>query len=48
MCAAVGHPVRKLRRIREGVLTLEGLSAGQYRELTEKEIEALRREAGED
>ena len=48
MCAAVGHPVRKLRRIREGVLTLEGLSAGQYRELTEKEIEALLREAGED
>jgi 23S rRNA pseudouridine2605 synthase len=43
MLDAVGHPVRSLHRSRYGPLTLEGLAAGQWRELTSGEVEALRR-----
>jgi 23S rRNA pseudouridine2605 synthase len=42
MLAAVGHPVRRLHRSRYGPLTLAGLGAGEWRELTPAEIEALR------
>jgi 23S rRNA pseudouridine2605 synthase len=41
MCEAAGHPVLKLRRIRFGPLTLEGLPRGKYRHLTEAEIGGL-------
>lgn len=43
MCAAIGHPVLELERIRLGFLTLEGLSTGQYRPLTSDEVERLKK-----
>jgi len=46
MMAAVGHPVRKLVRIRMGPLSLKGLARGEWRELTRQEIGRLRRAGG--
>ena len=46
MCEAVGHPVRRLERVRFGSLELGSLRAGAVRELTAEEISALRRVAG--
>ena len=48
MCAAVGHPVRNLRRTRYAGLDLEGIEPGKWRELTPDEVESLRRVAGDD
>jgi len=45
MLANLGHPVRKLRRVRMGPLQLKGLQAGQWRELTPKELGLLREQA---
>lgn len=42
MCAAIGHEVRTLKRIRLGSLELGELASGKWRELTAKEIKALR------
>ncbi len=41
MCGAVGHPVRSLRRVGFGFLTLDGLAPGQWRPLEPEEIEGL-------
>lgn len=41
MLQAVGHPVKKLKRETYGFLTLDGLTSGQYRELTRDEVKAL-------
>ena len=41
MTAAVGHPTLRLVRIGIGPLTLAGLRPGQWRELTEEELQAL-------
>ena len=38
MLASRGKPVKYLRRIREGTLTLEALEKGNYRLLTPEEI----------
>ena len=47
MFAATGHEVLALKRVSFGPLTLpEDLPEGAWRELTEKELEALRRAAG--
>jgi 23S rRNA pseudouridine2605 synthase len=46
MCAAVGHPVRRLHRSRYAGLDVEGLRRGDWRELTPAEVDALRRRAG--
>ncbi|HSF33922.1 MAG TPA: pseudouridine synthase [Candidatus Tectomicrobia bacterium] len=46
MCEAVGHPVRRLRRVQFAGLDLMGLSAGQYRLLSPHEVLALKRLAG--
>jgi 23S rRNA pseudouridine2605 synthase len=43
MCAAVGHPVRRLHRSRYAELELGGLAPGEWRELTSEEIAVLRR-----
>src|SRR6266498_3958389 len=43
MCAAVGHPVRRLHRSRYAGLTLEGLEPGRWRELEPSEVAALLR-----
>jgi 23S rRNA pseudouridine2605 synthase len=46
MLAAVGHPVSRLHRSGYGPLTLAGLAAGRWRELTPEEVELLRRTSG--
>ena len=46
MCAAVGHPVRRLHRSRYAGLTLDGLVAGASRTLTLAEVDALRAAPG--
>ena len=43
MMAKLGHPVKKLRRIKIGPLTLKGMQPGQWRDLTQGEIDMLRR-----
>jgi 23S rRNA pseudouridine2605 synthase len=46
MCEAVGHPVRKLIRVAVADIGIEGLKAGELRELEDKELTALRELAG--
>jgi len=41
--AALGHPVRRLRRVAFGPLRLGGLRPGQYRPLTPREVKELKR-----
>jgi 23S rRNA pseudouridine2605 synthase len=43
MCAAVGHPVGQLARVRFGPLRLGDLGPGQHRRLSAAEVERLRR-----
>ncbi|MEX2647157.1 MAG: pseudouridine synthase [Gaiellaceae bacterium] len=43
MCAAVGHPVRRLHRSRYAGLALGGLASGEWRELSPDEVAALAR-----
>jgi len=43
--AALGHPIKKLRRVRMGPLQLKSLQAGEWRELTAKELAVLREHA---
>jgi 23S rRNA pseudouridine2605 synthase len=43
MCETVGHPVRRLHRSRYAGLDLEGLRAGECRELRADEVAGLRR-----
>ena len=45
MCAQCGLAVPRLRRIREDCLTLGGLRAGTWRDLTPEEVAALKGEA---
>lgn len=42
MCAAVGHPVRQLTRVRMGPIRLGDLRPGRWRELTADEVMRLR------
>jgi pseudouridine synthase len=42
MCSAVGLPVRDLRRIRMGPITLGRLKPGQWRDLTPAEVRRLK------
>jgi 23S rRNA pseudouridine2605 synthase len=44
MCSAVGLPVRDLRRIRMGPITLGRLKPGQWRDLTPPEVKRLKAE----
>ena len=41
MCEAVGFPVKKLKRISFGGVTLDGLGVGEYRKLKPHEIKKL-------
>ena len=43
MCDAVGHPVRRLVRVRIGSLADRRLAPGEWRELTQDELRALER-----
>jgi 16S rRNA U516 pseudouridylate synthase RsuA-like enzyme len=42
MCEAVGHPVRRLIRVRFGPIRLRELSSGEIRPLTPHEVRRLR------
>lgn len=42
MCEAIGHPVRRLKRVATGKLTLGTLKKGEYRHLTNDEVEYLK------
>lgn len=42
MCEAVGHPVTRLHRSRYAGLELASLAPGEWRELTDEEVAALR------
>src|SRR5690625_767174 len=42
MMDQLGYPVMKLTREKYGLLTLDGLPAGQYRELTRHEVKQMR------
>ena len=42
MFEAIGHPVLKLKRIKMGPLSID-IPVGEYRFLTEKEIQALKK-----
>ncbi|MBI5094311.1 MAG: rRNA pseudouridine synthase [Candidatus Hydrogenedentes bacterium] len=46
MCAAVGHPVRELQRISIGNVRVKGLKPGEWRYLSESEVEELRHLVG--
>jgi 23S rRNA pseudouridine2605 synthase len=46
MCEAIGHPVRRLVRVRIGSLSDRSLRPGQWRELTQDEVVRLLRSAG--
>ena len=46
MCESVGHPVRRLRRVRYAELDLAGLEPGGWRELTPEEVAALKAAVG--
>lgn len=43
MCEAVGHPVVKLRRVRIGPITDDHIRPGEFRDLSEREVAALKR-----
>ena len=43
MCAAVGHPVSKLKRVRYGPIVLKDLKPGAYRRLTSSQLASLRK-----
>jgi 23S rRNA pseudouridine2605 synthase/16S rRNA pseudouridine516 synthase len=45
MCAAIGHPVKRLVRMRIGPVGVGDLDSGDSRELTEDEVELLRQGA---
>ncbi len=42
MCDAIGHPVIQLKRVATGELRLGTLAKGNYRHLTEKEVQYLK------
>ena len=48
MFDAVGFPVMKLRRVSFGELTLDGLSLGAFRDLSEREVQNLYTMLGDD
>lgn len=45
MCASIGHPVRKLTRLRVGPIRLGDLPPGRWRELSPQEVEKLKNAA---
>ena len=43
MCAHIGHPVRRLTRVRMGPIRLDDLPSGRWRDLSAREVAALKR-----
>jgi pseudouridine synthase len=48
MCAAIGHNVRQLTRVRMGPIRLGDLRPGHWRDLTTSEIDKLKAASGKD
>lgn len=48
MCEYIGHPVKSLKRIRIGPLTLDGLRPGQFRRMSRQEVLRLKKYVGLD
>jgi 23S rRNA pseudouridine2605 synthase len=48
MCEAVGHRVSRLKRVRIGPITDDDIRPGEFRDLSDKEVAALKREASLD
>ncbi len=48
MCEAIGHPVSRLRRVAIGPISDDSLRPGEFRDLSAKEILALKKAAGMD
>ena len=46
MLKAIGHPVRRLTRLEFAGLRVDGLQVGQWRHLTEEEVEGLKASVG--
>jgi len=46
MCAAVGHPVLRLRRTKVGPIELDNLRPGEIRRLKSREVKSLRKNVG--
>ena len=46
MCDAIGHPVIRLRRVRIGPIADDRIRPGEFRDLSEREVAALKRAAG--
>ena len=46
MCAAVGHPVLRLRRTKIGPIELDDLRPGEIRRLKSREVRSLRKNVG--
>lgn len=46
MCAAVGHPVLRLRRTKVGPIELDNLRPGEIRRLKSREVRSLREKVG--
>jgi 23S rRNA pseudouridine2605 synthase len=47
MCGAVGHPVRRLVRVRVGPISDRRLAPGEWRALTQAEVRSLERATGD-
>ena len=47
MCAQIGHPVRRLTRVRMGSIRLDYLPAGRWRDLTQRELSSLKRQSND-
>jgi len=45
MCDAIGHPVVRLRRMRIGPITDHDIRPGEFRDLSDRELEQLRKSA---
>jgi pseudouridine synthase len=48
MLASVGHPVRRLMRVRMGPIKLADLRSGHWRDLTPEEVDKLKKAAALD
>jgi pseudouridine synthase len=46
MCEAIGHPVSRLRRVAIGPITDDSLRPGEFRDLSPREVAALKKAAG--
>jgi 23S rRNA pseudouridine2605 synthase len=46
MCRDLELTITQLKRVQQGSLKLDGLESGHFRELTNKELAALRKSVG--